>query len=131
MSTMNLSTTTTSTGSTIHTLEGEMTFEFSQMMKELAPNGANFIFGDLKKSIPKMGAKLEQSDIENLTKNGTTREFYETNKIWCYLCVRPSDYSSYMFSPDDSENRDDNFVRIRKNVLNFYANKFDIYIVKF
>ena len=128
MSTLDM-TTRTSGNTRIIGLEGEMTFEFSQMMKELAPNGSNFIFGDLKKSIPKMGAKLEQSDIENLTKNGTTREFYETNKIWCYLCVRPSDYSSYMFSPDDSENRDDNFVRIRRNVLKFYANKFDIYII--
>ena len=115
-------------------LIGEMTFEFSQMMKELAPNGSNFIFGDLRKSIPKIvekHPKLDKEDIENLVRNGTTREFYETNNIFCYLCVRPSDYSSYMFSPDDSENRDDNFVRIRENVVNFYENKFDIYIVKF
>ena len=129
MSTLNKTTSTTKKGSKIIGLTGEMTSEFSQMMKELAPNGSNFIVGDLRKSIPKIGPKLETSDIENLTKNGTTREFYEKNKIWCYLCVRPSDYASYMFSPEDSENRDNNFVRIRKNVLNFYSNKFDIYII--
>ena len=132
MSTLNMTTSTTKKGSKIIGLEGEMTSEFSQMMKELAPNGSNFIVGDLRKSIPKIlerRPKVEKKDIENLVRNGTTREFYKTNNIYCYLCVRPSDYASYMFSPEDSENRDNEFQRIRRNVLKFYANKFDIYII--
>ena len=132
MSTLKKTTSTTKKGSKIIGLEGEMTFEFSQMMNELAPNGSNFLFGDLKRTIPKIlekRPKLEKKDIENLVRNGTTREFYKTNNIFCYLCVRPSDYASYMFSPEDSENRDNEFQRIRRNVLKFYAKKFDNYIV--
>ena len=131
MSTLNM-TTSTKKKNKIIGLKGEMTFEFSKMMKELAPNGSNFIVGDLRKSIPKIlekRPKVEKKDIENLVRNGTTYEFYKTNNIFCYLCVRPSDYASYMFSPEDSENRDNEFLRIRRNVLKFYAKKFDIYII--
>ena len=127
------STTTTTSGKQhIISLTGEMTFEFDEMMNKLAPNGSNFLLGDLKRTIPKIlerRPKVEKKDIENLVRNGTTREFYKTNNIYCYLCVRPSDYASYMFSPEDSENRDNEFQRIRRNVLKFYANKFDIYII--
>ena len=101
-------------------------------MNELAPNGSNFFFGDLKKSIPeilKRRPKVEKKDIENLVRNGTTMEFYKTNNINCYLCVCPSDYASYMFIPEDGENHDNEFQRVRRNVLKFYAKEFDIYII--
>ena len=81
------STTTTTSGKQhIISLTGEMTFEFDEMMNKLAPNGSNFLLGDLKRTIPKIlerRPKVEKKDIENLVRNGTTREFYKTNNIYC------------------------------------------------
>ena len=75
------------------------------------------------KNIPEIQFEGEDSN------NPLAFKFYDENKIWCYLCVRPSDFKNYMFSPADSENRDNNFARIRGGVGFFYKKGFDIYIV--
>ena len=113
-------------------LSGEMTFDYNEMMNELGDK-FHCLFGNIEKVIGKIkdkgGNKLGAEEINHLVTNGTKREFYDENKIWCYLCVRPSDFKNYMFSPADSENRDNNFARIRGGVDFFYKKGFDIYIV--
>ena len=123
----------TNENGSITTLTGNLTFDASEMMRELG-NRYHCMFGDIKKLILKLPTKLSMNDISDLYNNGTTREFYSDKNIWCYLCVRPTmrgkeDYANYMFSHIDSENRDNNFIRIREGVKFFYNNKFDIYIV--
>ena len=113
-------------------LTGEMTFDNNKMMNELG-NKFHYLFGNIENVISKIkdkgGDKLTYEQLTHLITNGTKREFYKKNKIWCYLCVRPSDFKNYMFSPVDSENRDNNFARIRGGVGFFYDEGFDIYIV--
>ena len=54
-----------------------------------------------------------------LHKEGTCAEFYENNNILGYFCIDPKDYSNYMFLIGDSENRDNNYSRLRNGVLQF------------
>lgn len=113
-------------------LSGEMTFDNNKMMNELGGK-FHFMFGNIEKVIGKIkdkgGDKLTYEQLTHLITKGTNMEFYDENKIWCYLCVRPSDFKNYMFSPVDSENQDNNFARIRGGVGFFYDEGFDIYIV--
>jgi len=110
-------------------ITGNLTFNANEMMLELGDR-YHFMFGDIKKLIQeKLPTKLSTKDISDLYNNGTTMEFYSDKNIWCYLCVRPSDCANYMFSHIDSENRDNNFIRIREGVKFFYNNNFDIFIV--
>ena len=119
-------------GEKVFVLSGEMTGDYNKMMNEL---GDKFhgLFGNIEKVIGKIKAdgsdKLTIDDINHLVTNGKIREFYKEKNIWCYLCVRPSDYANYMFSPIDSENRDNNFERIRGGVSFFFGEGFDIYII--
>ena len=117
-------------GNTI-TLSGDMTFDYEQMKQELAGRHES-LFGDVKKLIPKLLAKhpkLTIDDVTLLSNYGTDMTFYDKRKIYCYFCVRPSDYANYMFSPSDSENRDNRFVRIRMGVRKFFLDDFDVYII--
>ena len=117
-------------GNTI-TLSGDMTFDYEQMKQELAGRYES-LFGDVKKLIPKLLAKhpkLTIDDVTLLSTDGTNMTFYDKRKIYCYFCVRPSDYANYMFSPSDSENRDNRFVRIRMGVRKFFLDDFDVYII--
>lgn len=113
-------------------LTGEMTSNYNEMMNELG-NKFHCLFGNIETVIGKIKAdgsdKLTIDDINHLVTNGKIREFYKEKNIWCYLCVRPSDYANYMFSPIDSENRDNNFERIRGGVSFFFGEGFDIYII--
>ena len=121
-------------------ISGNLTFDYEQMKQELAPRYES-MFGDAAAVIKKLGPKMTITDINDLTMGGTTRSFYNSNNIWCYFCVRasewvdsngekvPGDYANYMFSPSDSENRDAKFARLRDGVLKFFLDDFDVYIV--
>lgn len=126
--TMSTLTAHTNEDNSVVTLTGKLTFDLNKMMNELGDRH-HFMFGDIRNLIPKLSIKLLTENIIDLYNNGTTMEFYDNKNIWCYLCVRPSDYANYMFSPVDSENRDNNFSRIREGVTFFYNNKFDVYIM--
>lgn len=120
--------TTTQIGKTkVVMLSGEMTFDHDQMMRELGGKHS-FLFGDVEKLIAKLPrGKLSKEEVEALLANGTSMSFYEN--IWCYMCIRPSDFANYMFSHIDSENRANNFQRIRNGVCAFFNKGFDIYII--
>ena len=127
MSTLNMETTTTQNGATVNVLSGNLTFNFNEMLKELGDKHHG-LSGDVEKLITKLPrGKLSEDEASDLFINGTRREFY--NDIWCYICIRPGDFANYMFSHIDSENRDNNFERIRHGVLAFYNKGFNIYII--
>ena len=112
-------------------ISGDLTFDYEQMKRELAGR-FDSMFGDAKQLIAKLEKKrpkLNACQINDLVVNGTTRNYYDSNKIWCYFCVRPSDYANYMFSHIDSENRDNNFARMRAGTAQFFNDGFDVYIV--
>ena len=110
-------------------LSGDMTSDYDQMMRELG-NKHSGLFGDVEKLNTKLPrGKLSQAEVEALLTNGTSMTFYKNKNIWCYMCIRPGDFANYMFSHIDSENRDNNFQRIRHGVCAFFNKGFDIYIV--
>ena len=127
MSTLNMKTTTTQNGAKITVLSGNLTFDISEMMQELGDK-YHCLFGDVENLITKLPrGKLSKEEVTHLITNGTTSEFY--SDIWCYICIRPTDFANYMFSHIDSENRENNFERIRNGVAAFYDKGFNIYIV--
>jgi hypothetical protein len=133
MSTMNVETSNVGSSRVIGLL-GELTFDFNEMMRELTPDGTG-LFGNMDSLIQKLAAdgigKLAAPDIEDLVNNGLNMEFYNAINVWGYLCVRPSDNASYIFSHADSENRDNEFARMRRGVAKFFKAGFDIYMIHF
>jgi hypothetical protein len=126
MATMNCET----SGKTI-ILSGDMTFNYQKMKTELASR-FHGMFGDIKKLIPKLTKdhpKMTRQNIIDLINKGTTKDFYNKNNIWGYICIRPSDYANFIFSHMDSENRDNNYNRIRMGVSQFFDDNFDVYII--
>ena len=104
-----------------------MTFDYQQMKRELAPRHQS-MFGDAKKFHTKTSnPKLTVEQINELVLSGTTANFYNSDKIWGYFCVNPNDYSNYMFSHIDRENR---YNRMRKGVHSLFLDGFDVYVVK-
>ena len=97
-------TTVTKEGNVV-TLSGpDMTSDFNQMKRECCGRYGNF------------------------HGKGTHTEYYDT--IYCYYCVNKNNYRNYMFSPDDGENRDNHYRRLRFGVLSFYLEEgFDVYII--
>ena len=114
----------------IITVSGDLTFDCAEMMNELGDINHMF-FGDISKGLAdhKFGNALDDDAVNALQNQGTTMDYYNSRKVFCYLCVRPSDYANYMFSPMDSENRDNEFTRLRKGVKFFHAKGFNVYIV--
>ena len=112
----------------VSVLSGSLTFDFSEMINELGEN-PHCMFGDLNKLIPKLGKPLDDEKILELFQEGKTIEYFNKNKIWCYLCIQPETMKNYMFSPIDSENRDNQCNRLRSGVVKFKEAGFNIYIV--
>ena len=128
MSTMNM----TQKGNTI-VLSGDMTNDFEQMKRECAGRFES-LFGDaqniVKKLTEKGSVKLTAQQVLDLLTQGTTEEFYNNQNVWCYFCVEPTTFRNYMFSPMDSENRDNKYARLRSGVANFsFKAGFDVYII--
>ena len=114
-------------GNTI-TLSGDMTNDFEQMKKECAGRYES-MFGDAAKVIAKVPQrKMTQEQIMQVYNEGVTASFYDNNNIWAYFCVNPEDYSNYMFSPADGENRDNKYLRLRTGIVKFSLEAgFDVY----
>ena len=115
------------------TLSGDLTNDFEQMTRECAGR-YECMFGDAKNVIKKLkergSDKLTVEQILDLLIQGTTEEFYKTHNIWGYFCVEPETFRNYMFSPMDSENRDNKYARLRCGVANFSRKAhFDVYII--
>ena len=117
----------------VTTLSGsDMTSDFVQMKRECCQRYGNFIFPDAKKVIDLLKQKgrspMTHDEIMDVHGKGTHKEYYDT--IYCYYCVNKKNYKNYMFSPDDGENRDNHYRRLRFGVLSFYLEEdFDVYII--
>ena len=125
-----------STGNTT-ILSGDLTMNTSEMMDELGDEN-HMYFGRIRYS-EKSGdlvlpdntqvTNLSETTLSNLYNNGTNQEYFLENSAFCYLCVRPSDLHNYMFSPLDSENRDNDYQRLREGVHYFAEQGFKIYVM--
>ena len=128
MSTMNIE-----TNGNVTTISGpEMTRVFEQMMRECCGRYDNFIFPDAKKVVEllkKQGrSPMTNDEIMDVHLRGSTREYYD--KVFCYYCVNKKNYRNYMFSPDDGENKDNHYSRLRANVLNFSVEEdFEVWLI--
>ena len=129
MSTMNIE-----TNGNITTISGpDMTNDFEQMKRELCGRYDNFVFPDAKKVVDLLKSKgqspMTHDEIMDVHERGSTKEYYD--KVYCYYCVNKNNYRNYMFSPDDGENKDNQYLRLRRNVLNFSLEEdFDVWIVQ-
>ena len=118
-------------------MSGDLTFDFNEMMNELGDN-PHCMFGDLNAMATSLIAFPGRSDVKemgpedmlDLFTNGITDAYYQDRDAFCYLCVRQSDLKNYMFSPLDSENRDNEYNRLRVGVRNFAKEGFKIYLMK-
>lgn len=115
-------------------LSGDMTNDFIEQIRKCAGRYESF-FGDAQnvvKKLKELGSnKLTQQQVLDLLTQGTTEEFYNDQNVWCYFCVEPKTFKNYMFSPIDSENRDNKYERLRRGVANFsLKGKFDVYIIQ-
>ena len=128
MSTMNIE-----TNGNVTTISGpDMTRDFEQMKRECCGRYDNFIFPDAKKVVEllkKQGrSPMTNDEIMDVHLRGSTMEYYD--KVFCYYCVNKNNYRNYMFSPDDGENKDNQYLRLRRNVLNFSLEEdFDVWII--
>ena len=128
MSTMNIE-----TNGNVTTISGpEMTRDFEQMKRECCGRYDNFIFHDAKKVVEllkKQGrSPMTNDEIMDVHLRGSTREYYD--KVFCYYCVNKQNYRNYMFSPDDGENKDNHYSRLRTNVLNFSVEEdFEVWLI--
>ena len=115
--------------SNITHISGDLTFDFKEMMNELGGN-PHCMFGDLNKVLGGNDVKeMDPEDILDLMTNGNTDAYYQDRAAFCYLCVRQSDLKNYMFSPLDSENRDNLYNRLRGGVGSFAKAGFKIYLM--
>ena len=128
MSTMNIE-----TNGNVTTISGpEMTRDFEQMKRECCGRYDNFIFPDAKKVVEllkKQGrSPMTNDEIMDVHLRGNTRKYYD--KVYCYYCVNKQNYRNYMFSPDDGENKDNHYSRLRANVLNFSVEEdFEVWLI--
>jgi len=128
MSTMNIE-----TNGNVTTISGpEMTPDFEQMKRECCGRYENFVFPDAKKVVEllkKQGrSPMTNEEIMDVHLRGSTREYYD--KVYCYYCVNKKNYRNYMFSPDDGENKDNHYSRLRANVLNFSVEEdFEVWLI--
>jgi len=124
---------TVSQDDNITTLSGpDMTRDFNQMKRECCGRYGNFIFPDAKKVIDLLKQKgrspMTHDQIMDVHGKGTHADYYDT--IYCYYCVNKNNYKNYMFSPDDGENKDNHYSRLRFGVLSFSLEEdFDVYII--
>ena len=128
MSTMNIE----KNGNVITISGPDMTNDFEQMKRECCGRYDNFIFPDAKKVVDllkKQGrSPMTHEEVMDVYEKGTTKEYY--NPVYCYYCVNKKNYRNYMFSPDDGENKDNHYSRLRTNVLNFSLEEdFDVWII--
>ena len=121
------------TNGNVTTISGpDMTRDFEQIKRECCGRYDNFIFPDAKKVVEllkKQGrSPMTNDEIMDVHLRGSTKEYYD--KVYCYYCVNKKNYKNYMFSPDDGENRDNHYRRLRFGVLSFSLEEdFDVYII--
>jgi len=117
----------------VFTLSGpEMTRDFNQMKRQCCGRYDNFIFPDAKKVVDLLKEQgrspMTHEQIMEVHGKGTHTDYYDT--IYCYYCVNKKDYKNYMFSPDDSENKDNHYSRLRFGVLSFSLEEdFDVWTI--
>ena len=134
MSTLNVETNYNTT-----IISSKLTGNYEEMMNELGDKN-HCLFGllcichinnskYLKLSSKYVIAPLSASEIVDLCDNGHDPHFYEKNRVYCYLCV-DDDLNNYMFSPEEAENRDNNYQRLRGGVCYFAEKGFNIYLMR-
>ena len=129
-----MSNTTIKKEGNVITLSGpDMTNDYQQMKRECCGRYDNFIFPDAKKVVDLLKEQgrspMTHEQIIEVHGKGTHTEYYDT--IYCYYCVNKNNYKNYMFSPDDAENKDNHYQRLRMGVLSFgLEDDFDVWIIK-
>ena len=124
---------TVSQNGNVITLSGpDMTSDFNQMKRECCGRYDNFIFPDAKKVIDLLKQQgrspMTHEQIMDVHGKGTHTDYYSS--IYCYYCVNKKDYKNYMFSPDDGENKDNHYSRLRFGVLSFSLEEdFDVWVI--
>jgi len=110
----------------------DMTKDYEQMKRDCCGRYDNFIFPDAKKTIDLLKAKgrspMTKQDVERLDCWGGNLDYYKS--VYCYYCVNKKNYRNYMFSPDDAENREKQYERLRMGVLKFSQEEdFEVWII--
>ena len=124
---------TVSQDGNVITLSGpDMTSDFNQMKRECCGRYDNFIFPDAKKVVDLLkgtrSVSMTHDQIMDVHGKGTHTDYYDT--IYCYYCVNKKDYKNYMFSPDDGENKDNHYSRLRMGILSFSLEEdFDVWVI--
>ena len=124
---------TVSQDGNVITLSGpDMTSDFNQMKRECCGRYDNFIFPDAKKVVDLLKEQgrspMTHDQIMDVHGKGTHTDYYDT--IYCYYCVNKKDYKNYMFSPDDGENKDNHYSRLRMGILSFSLEEdFDVWVI--
>ena len=106
--------------------------DFEQMMRDCCGRYDNFIFPDAKKFVDCLREQgltpMTEKDVQRLDCWGGGGTYYDD--VYCYYCVNKKNYRNYMLSPDDGENKDNQYFRLRKNILNFSLEEdFDVWII--
>ena len=117
MSAMNIK-----TNGNVTTIYGpDMTNDFEQMKRDCCGRYDNFIFPDAKKLVDCLRdqgrSPMTPLLVQRLDCWGGGGTYYDD--VFCYHCVNTKDYRNYMFSPDDAENREKEYRRLRMGVLKF------------
>ena len=125
--------TATKEGNVVTLSSPDMTSDFNQMKRECCGRYDNFIFPDAKKVVELLTAKgrspMTHDEIMDVHGKGTHKDYYDA--IYCYYCVNKNNYRNYMFSPDDGENKDNHYRRLRFGVLSFSLEEdFDVWVIQ-
>jgi hypothetical protein len=106
--------------------------DFEQMKRDCCGRYDNFIFPDAKKVVDCLREQgrtpMTEKDVQILDCWGGGGTYYDD--VYCYYCVNKKNYRNYMFSPDDGENKDNHYSRLRANVLNFSVEEdFEVWLI--
>jgi hypothetical protein len=128
MSTINIET----NGNVITIFGPDLTDDFEQMKRDCCGRYGNFILGDAQKlvgSLREQGCSpMTEKDVEILDCLGRGVTYYDD--VYCYYCFNNKNYRNYMFSPDDAENREKEYKRLRMGVVKFSQEEdFEVWIV--
>ena len=121
------------TNGNVTTISGpDLPDDFEQMMRDCCGRYDNFIFPDAKKFVDCLREQgrtpMTEKDVQILDCWGGGGTYYDD--VYCYYCVNKKNYRNYMFSPDDGENKDNHYSRLRANVLNFSVeDDFEVWLI--
>ena len=118
MSTLDMDTTTTQNGATISVLSGNLTVDASEMMAETC--------SIRPESIEKISNECDVVDADALFSATYGKTDYIDNNTW-FICVNSSTNKGYYFPICESENRDNNYQRVKEGIAYFMGKGWQAY----